>query len=212
MLRTLPISYAQACKFIDKEHRHHKAPQGHKVSIAALQDDKIVGVVVFGRPVARGFDTLGTIAEVTRLCTDGTKNVCSFLYRAAWRTAKEMGYEQVITYTLAEESGASLRAAGWILVGRITGKSWDTRSRRRTDKHPTTDKNLWMCGRSDPTNARPILSQFDLLKEESVTFKTVDGQTYCLCQGCNQWFPSKRKHAKTCSSACRKARSRAGQQ
>ena len=40
------------------------------------------------------------VVEVTRLCTDGTKNACSFLYGAAARIAKEMGYKQIQTYIL----------------------------------------------------------------------------------------------------------------
>jgi hypothetical protein len=34
------------------------------------------------------------------------------LYRAAWRAVKALGYRKLITYTLPEEGGASLRASG----------------------------------------------------------------------------------------------------
>jgi hypothetical protein len=37
------------------------------------------------------------------------------LYGACRRTAKAMGYQAVYTYTLPEEGGASLRAAGFRL-------------------------------------------------------------------------------------------------
>lgn len=98
-----------------------------------------------GRPVARGWDER-VVAEVTRLATDGTRNACSFLYGAARRAALALGFRSVITYTLASESGVSLRAAGFRFVRVVKGRSWDTPSRRRVDKHPTEDKHLWATG------------------------------------------------------------------
>src|SRR5690554_4973935 len=107
----VPIEFSEACEFVRRHHRHHRPPQGHKFSIACLNDGKIVGVVIVGRPVARMLDN-GLTLEVTRLCSDGTKNVCSFLYSAAWRAARAMGYKKMITYILQSESGASLKASG----------------------------------------------------------------------------------------------------
>lgn len=51
--------------------------------------------------------------EVTRCATDGTKNACSFLYGLATDVARALGFVAIITYTLKEEGGASLRALGW---------------------------------------------------------------------------------------------------
>ena len=82
-----------------------------------------MGVVIAGRPVSRYLDD-GFTLEVTRLCTLGGRNVCSFLYAAAARTAKAMGYRKIITYTLDTENGASIRAAGWTCVGSAGGKHW----------------------------------------------------------------------------------------
>ena len=45
-----------------------------------------MGVVIVGQPVSRYLDN-GLTLEVNRLCTDGTKNVCSMLYAAAWLAA-----------------------------------------------------------------------------------------------------------------------------
>ena len=75
-------------------------------------DGRLAGVAIVGRPVSRYLDD-GKTLEVNRLCTDGTKNACSFLYAAAARAARAMGYQRIITYTLDTEGGASLRAAGW---------------------------------------------------------------------------------------------------
>ena len=72
--------------------------------------------------------------EVSRLCTDGTANACSFLYGAVRRAAFAMGYARVITYTLPEEGGASLRAAGWCMEHTSPGGKW-ARSGRPSNDH-----------------------------------------------------------------------------
>lgn len=142
MLELQPISYAEACEFVRQYHRHHPPPQGHKFSIAVADQEKVVGVVMVGRPVARHLDN-GRTLEVTRCCTDGTKNAASMLYAAAWRAARALGYRRLITYTLAEEPGTSLRAAGWRVLYQTKGGSWDCPARPRIDKHPTGQKTLW---------------------------------------------------------------------
>lgn len=101
-----------------------------------------MGVAIVGRPVSRGRDD-GWTLEVTRCCTDGTRNTCSFLYASAWRAARAMGYRRLGTYILASEDGASLRAAGWRIVHEVRGRSWNTPSRPRVDTHPTQGKLLW---------------------------------------------------------------------
>lgn len=137
-----PITLSEANAFVEQHHRHHKKVVGHKFSIGAVKDDKIVGVVIVGRPVARGRDD-GLTLEVTRLCTDGTRNACSFLYGAAARAAFALGYKRIGTYILASESGKSLTSCGWRMIGEVKGRSWSCQSRPRVDKHPTTDKTLW---------------------------------------------------------------------
>lgn len=135
------IEFAEAAAFVSEHHRHHTPPQGHLFSIGAFEALRLCGIVIVGRPVARARQD-GLTAEVTRLCTDGTPNACSFLYGCAARAAMALGYQRIGTYTLARESGASLRGAGWRVITEVKGRSWDTPSRRRTDKHPTEDKLL----------------------------------------------------------------------
>lgn len=84
--------------------------------------------------------------EVTRLCTTGHRNACSFLYGAAARAAFALGYRRIGTYILKREPGTSLAAAGWKLIGEVKGRSWSTPSRLRTDKHPTDNKLLFEVG------------------------------------------------------------------
>jgi hypothetical protein len=141
-LTLCPVTLREASAFVAAHHRHHAPPQGALFAVGAMADDKVVAVVIVGRPVAR-MAADGYTAEVTRLCSDGTKNACSLLYAAAWRATKAMGYRRLITYTLPEEGGASLRAAGWRLVGEAGGGSWSRKNRPRVDTHPTQVKLKW---------------------------------------------------------------------
>jgi hypothetical protein len=142
MLTLQPITYEEACEYVRQYHRHHIPPQGHKFSIAVDDEEKVVGVIMVGRPVARHLDN-GRTLEVTRCCTDGTKNAASKLYAAAWSAAKALGYRRLITYTLASEPGTSLRAAGWKELYKTSGGSWNVPSRPRIDKHPLGQKTIW---------------------------------------------------------------------
>ena len=146
-LRPLPVTQKDARDFIAAHHRHHQPPAGSVFQVAMARDGEIVGVAMVGRPVARAFDD-GVTLEVNRLCTldsDLSRHAASALYARCWRVARELGYQRLITYTLADETGVSLVSAGWRIVHQVTGRSWDTPSRRRTDKHPTTDKTLWQA-------------------------------------------------------------------
>lgn len=139
----VPIFQDEAFAFIEQYHRHHKKPVGSVFQLAVSDGDKIVGVAVVGRPVSRIIQENGFTLEVTRLCSDGTKQVCSMLYAACWRVCREMGYRKLITYILNTEPGISLRAAGWTLVGERGGGSWSVKSRPRVDKHPLQKKLLF---------------------------------------------------------------------
>ncbi len=141
-LELLPCSLAQANAFVQQHHRHHRPVIGHKFSLAAVLGGKVVGVAIVGRPVSRFRDD-GLTLEVTRLCTDSTPNTCSFLYGAAARAAFALGYRRIGTYTLPDEGGASLRAAGWHLIGPRGGGSWGREGRPRADRHPIGTKLLW---------------------------------------------------------------------
>ena len=103
---------------------------------------EMVAVVIVGKPVARMLAD-GWTAEVTRLCSTGARNACSLLYAAAWRASRAIGYRRLVTYTLPEEGGASLRAAGWKLIGAAGGGSWDRAERPRVDTHPLQEKLRW---------------------------------------------------------------------
>lgn len=136
------MSYREAVRFIAAHHRHRRPPRGYLFAIGLSEGEKVVGCAVVGRPIARLLDDSWT-AEVTRLCTDGTKNACSMLYSASWRAVRAMGYRRLVTYTLASESGASLRAAGWKVVAQTDGHSWTRSKRPRVDLYPLQAKLRW---------------------------------------------------------------------
>jgi hypothetical protein len=138
----VPLTLEEANAFVAEHHRHHKAVQGHKFSLGAVLADKIVGAAIVGRPVARLRDD-GMTLEVTRLVTDGTKNACSFLYGACARACFALGYKRIGTYILNTESGVTLRAAGWKLIGEAGGGSWARHTRPGYDKHPLQKKFLF---------------------------------------------------------------------
>lgn len=135
---------AELNAFVAAHHRHHKPVQGHKFSIGAMYGGKLVGAASVGRPVAR-LTNHKEVLEVTRLVTDGTPNTCSFLYGAAARVGKELGYKSIQTFILDSEPGVSLLAAGWTFDRMSAGGSWTRESKpnRRQDQ-PQGAKQKWI--------------------------------------------------------------------
>lgn len=144
----VPITFRRACDFVRQLHRHNKPPAGHKFSIGLEVDGMLVGVAMSGRPIARHYDD-GLTIEVNRTCTDGTRNANSMLYGAIRRAAWGMGYRRIITYTQADESGASLRAAGFKAIKMLPARSgWASSSVKMKDKRDPVgnggvDRVLW---------------------------------------------------------------------
>jgi len=141
-LKIVPIKFKEANEFIAKYHRHHKSRQGWKFGMAVSNGPKIVGVAMVGGPNARTLDN-GWTLEVLRTCTDGTKNANSMLYGACWRATQALGYKRLITYTLKNETGKSILAANWKIVGEAGGGTWNRKSRPRLDKHDIGKKTLF---------------------------------------------------------------------
>ena len=134
-LKVKPIDLRAANDFVRRIHRHSRPTAGHKFSVSVVDETGAVrGVAIVGRPVSPKLDD-GDAAEILRLCTDGAPNACSMLYGAARRAARAMGHHPVYTYTLPEEGGASLRAAGFRLDKEDAGGSasmWHNRPGRTT--------------------------------------------------------------------------------
>lgn len=153
-MKAIPIELKEANAFVEKNHRHHKSVNRDKFRIACEEDGDIVGIIQVARPVSRNLDD-GKTVEVVRCCTNGKKNVASFLYSRAARIAREMGYERIITYILEEEPGTSLKASGWECeTNECGGGNWSRPSRPREivqmtifgeeQKYPVNKKQRWM--------------------------------------------------------------------
>jgi hypothetical protein len=139
------VELKEANEFVTALHRHHRRVQGHRFSLGCIDEqNNLRGVVIVGRPV--GGQHQGDWAEVTRLCTDGTENACSFLYAAAARAAKALGFVRIQTYILASETGVSLTASGWGFdrLSHPVGWHHDTgRAARQVDALLMERKQLW---------------------------------------------------------------------
>jgi hypothetical protein len=135
-LSLVPHSLKKANEFVEQWHRHAGATawNGGKFALAAEIDNRIVGVVIVGRPISRALADKWTL-EVTRLCVSpiAPDNTCSFLYSAAKRAWQAQGGRKLLTYTLASESGGSLRGAGWYEAAKVAPKKngWKSATRDR---------------------------------------------------------------------------------
>lgn len=129
-MKVVPITLRQAGDFIAQHHRHNKPPRGWKFGTSVQKHGQLVGVVTAGRPVSRETQQREPLTiEVNRTCTDGTRNANSMLYGAIWRAAKALGYTRAITYIQGDETGASLKAAGWRKVKDLPARgSWSESS------------------------------------------------------------------------------------
>ena len=138
-----PITIKEANEFVKAHHRHSKPTQGGRFAVGATFDNELVGVAIVGRPISASIKDKLT-AEITRLCAAPTapKNTCSFLLGRCWRIWQQMGGATMITYTLQEENGASLRGAGWEQVAEVKPSNWNRPDRPR--KHQSIyDKKKW---------------------------------------------------------------------
>ena len=138
------VELKDANVFIERLHRHHSRIQGHRFSLGALFCDRLVGVIVVGRPV--GGQHQSDWVEVTRCCTDGTFNACSFLYAVAARAGAALGFQRIQTYILDTEPGVSLKAAGWQFERMSHPVGWHHdggRAARKVPAHLAGRKQLW---------------------------------------------------------------------
>lgn len=143
MIHLKPISLREANAYVAEHHRHHPPSQGCRyVTSVRDAEGKTRGVVIVSWPRAR-MSHDGFTAEVVRLCTDGTANACTMLLGAARRAARALGFTRLVTYTLPEEGGASLRAAGWRHAGITGGGEWSRPSRHRRQSDQPQQKSLW---------------------------------------------------------------------
>lgn len=161
-LYVAPCILREAWLFVRLHHRHNAPARGGKFALCAVDDGGVVhGVAVVSRPIARRNQD-GWTAEVVRVASDGTPNVNSLLYAACWKACKAMGYRRLLTYTLPVEGGASLRAAGWVMVDDAVRDGPWTRTGRAVQTVPLLGRKWrWEAASSRPPAPAP---RFNLVR------------------------------------------------
>lgn len=140
-LKIVPMSVKQARKQVKAWHRHLPDLQGGLFACGVEADGILVGVTVAGNP-ARVWQGTGRVV-ISRCATTGERNACSKLYGAICRAAQALGYREAWTYTLPEEPGTSLRAAGFEEVGVTPGGEHDRAKRPRKKAVRPDHKTRW---------------------------------------------------------------------
>ncbi len=160
--RLIPVTLKEAKAFVDLHHRHNLPPLTWKFGVGLANGDaSLVGVAMAGLPKARMLMQREPYTlEVNRVCTNGSRNANSMLYGAIARAAKALGYRRLVTYTLAEESGSSLRGAGWTVDAELPARDvghWSDHPNTSTpqrdlfgnERRPPGAKIRWSKGLAD---------------------------------------------------------------
>ena len=122
-------------------------PQGAPGDLRRREHETVRDVEVADRPrlqLRRGHCRPdGRTVEITRLCVlEGYANAASMLLGACRRAAWALGYTRIVTMTLKAEGGASLRGAGYTLVGERPDAHWNRPGRPRVETL-TGEKFKW---------------------------------------------------------------------
>ena len=144
-LFAVPLSLKKANNFVEDYHRHNgrTARDGGKWAIGVSDGERLIGVAIVGNPLSATYMD-GYTAEVLRVCVlpDAQRGANSFLYARCWQIWRAMGGTRLITYTLATESGASLRGAGWRVVGENKGHN-DWQAKTQMDGKYRTKQEIY---------------------------------------------------------------------
>lgn len=140
-LRLEPCTVKRAMVEIARLHRHLPKVRGGRFAVSVVDGTRLVGVALVGSGPRVWEGT--TRMVITRVATDGTPNACSMLLGALCRAGAALGYTEAWTYTLPEESGVSLRAAGFRDAGLTAGGEHDRPTRRRAAAVRPEPKRRW---------------------------------------------------------------------
>lgn len=137
-----PCTIKAAVKKVREWHRHLPDIQGGLFAAQCVDTEgNCVGVAIAGNP-SRVWQGQAKLV-IQRVATQGYENACSELYGALCRAAKALGYREVRTYTLPDEPGTSLRAAGFRDMGLTAGGEWSRPSRARKAAIRPQPKRRW---------------------------------------------------------------------
>ncbi len=145
-----PSSVKAAQRWVRATHRHLPSVQGGLFAVAVNRDGEQVGVGIAGNPArvwqGTGRILISRVAVLSGLAPVGNHAApaCTMIYGSLCRAARALGYREAWTYTLPGESGASLRAAGFVDMGETRAEEWDRPSRRRRSAANAEKKRRWM--------------------------------------------------------------------
>lgn len=149
-LRPWTVKRAHALQFVKDVHRKLPNVQGAMWCVSVRSGSEIVGVALVGWPSqVQTNDEIDHLRVLRVAVKEGYKNACSMLYGAAWRAARAMGCTSMDTFTLQEEPGTSLRAAGWIEDGLTAGGEYSRKSRPRKKQVDARPKRRWWAPGSE---------------------------------------------------------------
>lgn len=160
MITVEPITVKAALKLVKLWHRHLPDLQGGLFAATVVRDGEVIGVGIAGNP-SRVWQ--GTARLVISRCAldenrpptphvnrDGEQHFAdgsaAKLYGSLCAAAKALGYREAWTYTLPNEPGSSLRAAGFVDMGVSACGEHDrpnlANRRRKPARHPEP-KRRW---------------------------------------------------------------------
>lgn len=162
-----PCTGSAAIDWIARTHRHLPEVQGALYAVGVNLDGELVGVATCGHPARVWMDTgrvvITRCAVIAGLPGVGVNRktgepnpspACTMLYGALCRASHALGYREVWTYTLPEEPGASLLAAGFADKGLTRAEEWDRPSRPRAPAVRPCRKRRWMRHFGNPIVAK----------------------------------------------------------
>ena len=127
---TIPRRMAHG--IIETHHYLHRAPPGDKFCLGIFNGMSLMGVMIFGRPVARNEDQVETL-ELTRMFIfDSPKNSESRAIKLAvnWIKLHHPHVKRLIAYAACEvHEGTIYKASNWTALGANRSRRGDWASR-----------------------------------------------------------------------------------
>jgi hypothetical protein len=153
-LELRPWTVKQAVPFVARVHRRLPKVQGALWAICVERDGDVVGAALVGHP-SRKLAEEGILSVLRVAVLEDQRNACSMLYGGCARAARAMGATSLVTYTHLDESGVSLKAAGWVDGGLTDGGSWDRAKRPRLPGVDEAAKRRWWAPWSERVASVP---------------------------------------------------------
>lgn len=147
--RICPVTGKRAIAWIAETHRHLPKLQGALFAVGVEEGGRLMAVGTAGNPprVWQGtgrFVITRVAAESVAVAADEhARPYCTMIYGALCRAGKALGYREAWTYTLPEEPGTSLRAAGFEDMGMTRAEEWDRPSGPRSKAVRAEAKRRW---------------------------------------------------------------------